>query len=233
MSARPFGSRLMRGFLAAGILALSAAWALEEPSVRPGINEHYGSARYEDWVGVFESPRREVYARRHAIVDALDLADGTSVADIGAGTGLFTLLFAREVGPGGLVYAVDIAPDFVASILERARAEGLDNVKGVVNDPRDARLPEAAVDLAFLCATYHHFEYPQSMLASIRRGLRPGGRLVVIDFRRVPGLSSPWVMSHVRAGRQQVISEVEAAGFELVEDSDLLRTNYFLEFRRL
>jgi ubiquinone/menaquinone biosynthesis C-methylase UbiE len=214
-------------------LSLSSASALAEPSVRPGVNDHYEDARYEDWVGVFESPRREVYARRDAIVDALGLQAGMAVADIGAGTGLFTRLFAREVGPRGRVYAVDIAPDFVASIMETARARGLTNVEGVVNDPRDVHLPEASVDLAFLCDTYHHLEYPRSMLESIRRALKPGAQLVVVDFRRVPGRSSPWVMGHVRAGRAQVIREIEAAGFEPVEDRELLRTNYFLRFRRL
>jgi predicted methyltransferase len=155
-----------------------------------------------------------------------------AVADIGAGTGLFTLQFARAVGPDGRVYAVDLAPNFVAGVLARARAEGLANVAGIVNSERDVALPAASIDLAFICDTYHHFEYPGDTLASIRRALRPGGTLLLVDFRREPGSSSSWVMGHVRAGREQVIAEVEAAGFRLLADEGLLRSNYFLRFRR-
>ncbi len=88
------------------------------------------------------------------------------------------------------------------------------------------------MDLAFVCDTYHHFEYPRRMLGSIRRALRPGGALVIIDYRRVPGRSSPWVMGHVRAGKETVISEVQAAGFRLVSEQQFLQENYFLTFRK-
>ena len=156
-----------------------------------------------------------------------------TVADIGAGTGLFTRLFARAVEPGGTVYAVDISDTFVENILRTCREQGLTNVQGIVNSQHTTGLPDDAVDLAFVTATYHHFEYPDDMLASIHRALRRGGRLIIIDFRRDPRISSRWVMSHVRGDRDQVIREVQAAGFRLVDDKPLLRTNYFLEFRKM
>jgi ubiquinone/menaquinone biosynthesis C-methylase UbiE len=155
-----------------------------------------------------------------------------AVADIGAGTGLFTMLFASQVGGEGRVYAVDISRPFIDAIEERATAAELGNVIGIVNDQRDARLPAESVDVAFVADTYHHFEYPGAMLSSIRSALRPGGVLAVIDFRRVPGFSSDWVMSHVRAGRAQVIDEVRSAGFELIDEPLPLRGNYFLRFRK-
>lgn len=213
------------------LLAVLALGPLQaEENVAPGINRHYDSPDFAQWRGTFEQPGREVYARRLDILAASRVRPGMAVADIGAGSGLFTLLFAREVGERGRVYAVDIAPEFVAGITARARAEGHGNVVGVVSEQRTTRLAPNSIDLAFVCDTYHHFEYPQAMLASIHQALRPGGRLIVIDFRREAGFSSPWVMGHVRAGAAQVIDEISAAGFALSEQPSLLRTNYFLTF---
>lgn len=205
----------------------------EAGSVSPGINSNYVDPDFERWRDTFESPGREVYDRRHAILEALDLRKGMEVADIGAGTGLFTRLFAQEVGPEGTVYAVDIAPSFVEGTLRTARAQGLNNVEGVVNSQRSVHLPAGSIDLAFTSDTYHHFEYPGAMLESIYRALRSGGELVIIDFRKQPGVASGWVMGHVRADSGTVRDEVTAAGFEYVgAREDLLRTNYFMRFRK-
>ena len=94
----------------------------------------------------------------------------------------------------------------------------------------DIGLPADAIDLAFISDTYHHFEYPQQTLASIHQALRSEGRVIIIDFRRDPRISSNWVMEHVRGNKAQVIQEMQVAGFRLVDDKPLMRTNYFLEF---
>lgn len=214
------------------LLLVPPAWPVEAPGARHDINVPFEDAEYEHWVGIFERPGREVYDRRHQIVEATGVWRGAVVADIGAGTGLFTRLFARAVGPEGKVYAVDISRGFVRNILRTARAEGLQNVEGIVNTQTDTLLPENSTDIAFVSDTYHHFEQPKSMLASIRRALRPGGTLVVVDFERIEGKSSAWVMEHVRLGRKEVIREVEAQGFRLADEGDFLRENYFLRFVR-
>ena len=219
--------------LALVVLLGSVTAYAEEPNVRPGINRYYQDPDWQQWVNTFERQGREVYDRRHLIVDAAGVVPGQVVADVGAGTGLFTRLFARKVGLQGRVYAVDISRPFVENILRSAREQGLTNVEGVVNSHKDVSLPPGSIDLAFLVDTYHHFEYPMSMLSSIHQALKPGGRLIVIDFRRDPGHSSRWVMGHVRAGRDTVIEEITRAGFRLIDDKPLLRTNYYLEFRRL
>ncbi|MDX2503757.1 MAG: methyltransferase domain-containing protein [Gammaproteobacteria bacterium] len=205
----------------------------QEQNVRPGINQSYQTPDFQKWRAVFESPGREVFDRRHAILDVLQLKSGMKIADIGAGTGLFTQLFAQSVGPEGQVYAVDISRNFVENIERRARDNDLSNVQGVVNNAKSVNLPPESINLAFVCDTYHHFEYPLTTLQSIHNALRPGGTLVIIDFRRIPGFSSKWVMNHVRTDKQAVIEEIESKGFQMVEDNSLLQTNYFLRFLKM
>ena len=214
------------------MLAVLAVPVHAEQNVSPGINRQYQDPSVTQWRGVFERDGREVWDRRDDIVRQLRLQPGQRVADVGAGSGFFSMMMAREVGPGGLVYAVDIAANFVDASVQRAQDAGLHNVRGVVNDQRGTGLPADSVDLVFISDTYHHFEYPQSMLHSIHAALRPGGELVVIDFRRVPGISSPWVLGHVRGGEEQVIAEVEAAGFKLSERLGFMDSQYFLRFHR-
>ncbi len=215
--------------LLSGLLLVFSA-AAQEQSVRPGINRYFMDPDWQQWVNTFERPGREVYDRRHAIVAASKVLPGMNIADIGAGTGLFTRLFAAAVEPGGTVYAIDISGTFIENILRTCREQGLSNVQGIVNTPTDIGLPASAIDLAFITDTYHHFEYPQQTLASIHQALRSAGRMIIIDFRRDPRISSNWVMGHVRSNKAQVIEEVQAAGFRLVDDKSLMRTNYFLEF---
>ena len=137
----------------------------------------------QQFVQRFETDSREIFAQRQALVRAVDLRPGLAVADIGAGTGLFTWMFAEEVGPKGTVYAVEIAPAFLKSIGEHARQRGLEKVVKTVRSTQETtNLTPGSTDVAFVCATYHHFEHPEKVLASIHQALRPGGRLVVIDF---------------------------------------------------
>src|SRR5262249_44721051 len=149
------------------------------------------------FVEMFEVESREVFAKRQDIVAACPLKPGMAVGDIGAGTGLFTRLFAKEVGPKGKVYAVGIAPQFIAHINKTCKEQGLDNVIGMACKPDSVELSENSIDLAFICDTYHHFEFPFKTMASIHRALRKGGRVVLVDFKRIPGVSSEWVLGHV------------------------------------
>lgn len=214
------------------LLALSEfSFAIvSEHNVNPGINQHYIGSTYQEWVEVFERDEREVYNQRHAVVKALKLRPASDVADIGAGTGFYSLLFAKAVGATGNVFAVDITEDFILNINRRAQEQNLKNIHAILSSENDTLLAPHSIDLAFVCATYHHFEYPQTMLDSIRRALRPGGKLVIIDFRKQAGLSSAWVMSHVRSDKQTVIKEIEQAGFQFESESNLLKSNYFLWF---
>jgi len=220
---------MARFFLALLLLVPIAAHA---QGASPEINEQYRNPDYSRWQRNLETEGREVYEKRLAIVAAVALSPGQAVADVGAGTGLFTRLFAARVGPQGRVYAVDIARSFVDGNVQRARAARLENVVGIVSTQADTRLEENSVDVAFICDAYHHFEEPKAMLASIRRALRPGGTLVIVDFERIPGTSPGWILEHVRAGKEGFRREIEAAGFRYAEEVKLMRENYFLRFTR-
>lgn len=224
---------MIRSFLGCLFFALLAPPLIAEQNVNPDINSRYKNPDVTQWQGVFERDGREIWDRRGDIIRHLRLQPGQAIADVGAGTGFFSLLMAREVGATGRVYAVDIAKNFVDASVQRAREQGLDNVIGVVNDQQSVHLPPASVDLVFISDTYHHFEYPQATLRSIHSALKPNGELVIIDFRRDASQSSSWVLDHVRADNQRVITEIEAAGFELTEKLDFMQTQYYLRFRRL
>jgi predicted methyltransferase len=205
----------------------------ESPAVGPDMNVYYHGADHERWRDIFESDGREVYDRRFEIMEALEIRPGMQIADVGAGSGLYTMLFAKAVGPTGRVFAVDISESFIAAIAARAAEAGLGNVLPVLSEQKSTELAPASVDLVFTSDTYHHFEYPRTMLDSIHTALVPGGILAIVDFRREPGFSSRWILGHVRAGREEVIAEVEQAGFKLIDEPIKLRVNYFLRFRKL
>ena len=192
-------------------------------------------ADVQQFVKHFENDSREIYVKRHEITRAVGLRPGNAVADIGAGTGLFSLLFAEQVGPKGTVYAVDIGPAFVDYIGNRAKQQGYGSViKSVLNTQDSARLAPGSLNVAFLCDTYHHFEHPEKMLASIHDALRPGGRLVIIDFD-LREKSSEFVKLRARAPQEIYRREIAAAGFERIatKTGPTLQDKFYAEFRRV
>lgn len=185
----------------------------------------------DDWATRLERDGREVADNRYAIVDQLALRPGLDVADIGAGSGMFSRIIAERVAPSGNVYAVDIAENLVEHIAETAREEGLDNLHAMLGEPRDPGLPENSVDRILVVDTYHHFEYPQEMLAHIKSALRPDGLFLLVEPERIQGVTPPPIISMVRAGKGTVTDEILDAGFELVDDVDLMESQYVLKFK--
>jgi predicted methyltransferase len=169
---------------------------------------------------------REGWQKVADIVAALGVRDGSSVADIGAGRGFFTVRLAREVGPGGRVYAVDVAEDDLRRLRERADDEGLRQVEVVEGERGDPRLPPASIDAALIVNAYHEMREHQAMLAGIRRALRPGGRLVIVEPIMESRRGDP-------RDRQEGSHEIEPkyveadlrdAGFEVLELRDPFTT---------
>ncbi len=165
----------MRRFVAAAILfcfAVLPAFS-QEKSVKPGINDRFKNPDVASFVKTFEGESREIFVDRDKIAAACGIKPGMVVADIGAGTGLFTRIFAKQTGAEGQVYAVDIAAKFLEHIQKTSRQAGLKNVTPVLCNYDSVDLPPNSIDLAFICDTYHHFEYPQKTLASLHRCSSP------------------------------------------------------------
>lgn len=224
----------MKRLLALSLLLATLATA-EETSVKPGINDKFldPNLKVDEWTQKFETESREIFHDRAKILAEVGLKPGMKVADIGAGTGLFTIPFAQAVGAEGRVYAVEIAKNFLDHIRERADKAGLKNLETVLCTDKSVVLPEGSIDLAFICDVYHHFEYPKSSLASLHKALKPGGKVVLVEFNRRPGVSSDFVLGHVRASQQEFEAEFTAAGFEKTgEVKDLLKENFFSVFVR-
>jgi ubiquinone/menaquinone biosynthesis C-methylase UbiE len=200
------------------------------------INEPYRDANLDIdvWVERFESEGREAYDFRQQIVAGLDLQPGQSVADVGAGTGLFEPLLAARVGSTGRVYAIDIVPRFVEHIEARAAERGLTQVEALLGEEASIHLPAASVDVVLICDAYHHFEDHASMLESIHTALRPGGKLVVVDFDRVEGESPEFVLEHIRASKEEFTAEIEAHGFRFTADAtvDGMQQTFVRHFER-
>ena len=206
----------------------------QDKSVNPGINKTYEHPDVPESIQRFESNGRDVFDHRHEIVAALELKPGMTVADVGAGTGLFTRLISPAVGPTGKVYAVDIAKEFVDHIEKTAHEQKMENIVGVVCKQDSTELPPNSVDLVFICDVYHHFEFPQRTLHSIHEALKPNGQIVLIDYQRIAGKSSDFVMGHVRAGQEVFTQEIVDAGFKQIDEKkNLLKESYFVRFEKV
>ncbi len=222
--------------IAIGLPASSQEANPQTKTVPAGINDNFKSTELnvDEWLEKFEVESREVYAAREDVLKACAITPGERIADVGAGTGFYSRLFAKATGWDGWVYSVDIAPKFLQHIAARATTDGIENLTTVLGTDVSVRLPPESVDLVFICDTYHHFECPDQSLSSIFRALRPGGRLVLIDFNRIPGVSREFLIGHVRANKETFRDEVIAAGFEYTDEVEVkgFEENYLLRFSK-
>ena len=210
------------GFFA---LLACAAWMSLAAAQAPSTHEH-GFRDAERWAKVFDDPERDAWQMPAQVIRELELQPDDVVADIGAGTGYFTVRLAQAV-PEGRVYAVDIERDMVHFLTERARREKLENVAPIQGAPDDPRLPEN-VDLVLLVNTFHHIEDREAYFARLRDSLAAGARVAIIDFRFDSPIGPP---KPTRLAAEEVTREMKAAGYELAEEHPFLLNQYFLIFQ--
>jgi predicted methyltransferase len=194
-------------------------------SQSPHTHDHSFSGA-EQWAKIFDDPQRDAWQKPHEVIQALKLKADAVVADIGSGTGYFSVRLAHMV-PKGKVYGLDAEPDMVKYLADRAKRAGLNNVKAVLVKPGDAALPEKA-DLVILVDVYHHIEKREAYFRELQRSLKPGGRLAVIDFTMDSPEGPPKV---ARIAPEQVKAELQAAGYALKEAPAFLPNQYFLIFQ--
>jgi SAM-dependent methyltransferase len=184
---------------------------------------HHRFTGVETWVEHFEDPARDAWQQPDRVVAALVDRNDLVVADIGSATGYFPVRFARAC-PAGRVFGVDIEPEMIWHLNDRARREGLTNLVSILAAPDDPHLP-APVDLVFLCNTYHHIDGRVAYFERLQNQLRPEGRVAVVDFRP----ASDRGPRH-KLAREKVVAEMEAAGYALVEEHGFLPDQYLLVF---
>lgn len=180
------------------------------------------------YIGALEDPKRDAYQKPHEVVHALGVKPGEVIADIGAGSGYFTFHLARHVGERGKIYAVDVNPDMVRHINRRIRELKTANVVSVLADPDDPLLFERSIDRFFICDVWHHVENRVKYLSRMKKMLKPGGEIVMIDFHKKELPFGPPLQ--MKMAREDLIEQMETNGFRLVKEHTFLPYQYFLVF---
>jgi ubiquinone/menaquinone biosynthesis C-methylase UbiE len=181
------------------------------------------------YIARLEDPARDAHQKPEEVLKALALRPGEAIADIGSGSGYFTVRLAEKVGPAGRVYAVDVDPDMVRHLNRRVRDAGLDNVRSVLADFDDPLLGTRSVDRFFVCDTWHHVEDQDKYLAHMKEMLRPGGQVVMIDFKKEATPMGPPL--EMRIAREDLLRQMKGAGFDVSAEHTFLPYQYFLVFR--
>jgi ubiquinone/menaquinone biosynthesis C-methylase UbiE len=216
-------------------LLLAQAAATAEPQadvISPGPTHYLGReiATTMHYLGapwlVRESRQREEDCEQ--LLRELDIRPGMTVCDLGCGNGFYTLRLAELSGASGKVYAVDIQPEMLDMLRERAKAAGLDNIVPVLGTAISPRLPPASQDLVLLVDVYHEFSHPAAMLKAIRQSLKPGGRVALVEFR-AEDPEVPIKPLH-KMSKRQMLKELRANGFELVRQYDELPWQHLMFF---
>jgi SAM-dependent methyltransferase len=212
----------------------------ETPAEGGDISRHHGRhmdgssggafhRRFDDaekWAKEFDKPERDAWQKPEEVVDALHLDRAASVADVGAGTGYFSVKIAKRI-TDGKVFAADVEPDMVRYLGERAGRERVSNLVPVQAEADAANLPEP-VDLILVVDTYHHIGHRIAYFSKLKSWLRPGARLAIIDFKADSPIGPP--VEH-RIPPEKVTEELTAAGYTLAESHDFLPRQYFLVFK--
>jgi len=200
-------------------------------SEHPLTGRHIAPVMGAAGAGWLDRSEREREEQPDKALDLIGIHPGMVVGDVGAGTGYMTLRIAKRVGPSGKVYANDIQPEMLDKLNENARRMELDNVETVLGSEADAKLPSAKLDLVLLVDVYHEFSRPQEMLQSMRRSLKPDGRLVLVEYKKEdPAI--PIRPDH-KMNLNDIKTEVEAEGYKLDKVIDTLSRQHIVFFRKL
>jgi len=209
-------------------LSLILAAALLPAQVADKANSGYKTKEGRDRVAnSLDAPNRDATEHPEDLVAHLSLSQGMTVADVGTGTGYMLPFLSKAVGSAGKVLGEDIQTDFLDRAKAKIDADKLTNVELVLGTDRTPKLPDAAVNVVLILDAYHHFDYPAEMLSAIRRSLKPGGHLVIVDYYKNAGPGP----GHIRLDRDDVAKEIQSNGFHLLSNRDHLpNVQYMLTF---
>lgn len=180
------------------------------------------------YIGMLDDPKRDAYQKPHEVLTALAIEPGEVIADIGAGSGYFTFRLAHRVGDKGRVYAVDISPDMIRHLNRRIRELKAMNVTAILADADDPLLADASIDRFFFSDSWHHIENQSKYLSLIKKMLKPGGEIIMIDFHKKELPVGPPMQ--MKIAREDLIRQMESNGFRLTKEHTFLPYQYFLVF---
>ena len=210
-------------------LLLFPATISAQDAVKPDQQQmHRLHSDPKSYIGALEDPKRDAYQKPHEVMRALGLKAGEVIADIGAGSGYFTFRFTHHVGNRGKVYAVDVSPDMIRHINRRIRELKATNVVSILADPDDPLLPDASVDRFFFSDSWHHIDNQTQYLSLLKKMLKPGGEIVMIDFHKKDLPVGPPMQ--MKIAREDLIKQMESNEFRLTKEHTFLPYQYFLVF---
>jgi ubiquinone/menaquinone biosynthesis C-methylase UbiE len=180
----------------------------------------------KSYIGALEDPQRDAYQKPQEVMMALGVKPGEVIADIGAGSGYFTFRLAHHVGDRGKVYAVDVSPDMIRHVNRRIRELKTTNVVSILADPDDPLLPDGSVNRFFFSDSWHHIENQTNYLSLVKKMLKPGGEIIMIDFHKKELPVGPPVQ--MKIAREDLIKQMEINGFRLAKEHTFLPYQYFL-----
>jgi ubiquinone/menaquinone biosynthesis C-methylase UbiE len=210
------------------LVGLSATVSAQDAVKRDPRQMHRLHNDPSAYIGALEDPKRDVYQKPREVLAALKIKPGEIIADIGAGSGYFTFRLAGHVGKQGKVYAVDVSPDMILHLNRRVRDLKATNVVTVLADPDDPLLPEATINRFFFSDSWHHVEKQSKYLALMKKLLKPGGEIVMIDFHKKDLPVGP--PTPMKIAREELIQQMESSGFRLAKEYTFLPYQYFLVF---
>jgi ubiquinone/menaquinone biosynthesis C-methylase UbiE len=215
--------------LAAGCAALVLAGVLAA-QVATQANSGYRTAQQRQALArSLGRPNRDEIQRPRELVRTMGIERGMTVADVGTGIGYMLPFLSRAVGPEGRVIAEDIFDDFLAGARQRAENQHLENITFLKGTATDPGLPEGQLDTVLALDVYHHFDYPEKMLAAIHKALKPDGKLIIVEYYKRPdAMPNGMAMTHIRLDMPDVIKEVEANHFHLVMEKETIRNSQYL-----
>jgi arsenite methyltransferase len=180
------------------------------------------------YIDMLEDPKRDAYQKPHEVLTALGIKQGEVIADIGAGSGYFTFRLAHHVGNNGKVYAIDVNPDMILHLNRRIRDLKAMNVSSILAEADDPLLPERSVNRFFFSDSWHHIENHEKYLSLMKKMLKPGGEVAMIDFHKKELPVGPPMQTKI--AREDLIKQMESNGFRLAKEHTFLPYQYFLVF---